>query len=510
MKKQLYLIAGLAFFALALAFIYPQNSSAVDFNAQTSLEVAENAIIPQKIIATKDQEESVLSIYYQDRLLGVIHDREEYDAFLNRIYEEKYAADFPDSAVGLGEDIHISEARTYCEVEDKDEEIFAYIEENNLFSILGYKFEFSNGSIAYVKNQEDFIHAREDFVMNFLENDGVDPAETLNLLNRGTQPTTYSDDGYIDISYHYEDTAKVAREFVPLNRVLKSYEECMEWLCFGYDYEPKTYIVQEGDMVQGVAWLNSISVTNLIYVNYDILQSENQPLQVGMELNVTPIDSPLEIEVVKEHVFEQIAYPEDTLYKYDDTLQEGMQRIEQDYKTGTYRVMYRETYVNGVLDEERTEEVSRLMIEEPQQQIIVIGTKVIPSVGSGSFRYPVDNAIVTCDWGCYAGHTAVDFQNMYNRWGNVIAADRGVVTEVSYDPIGGWYVIINHNNGYYTYYGHMSSRAWVSVGQIVSKGEAIGPIGMTGVATGPHVHFEIRYGSGSYGNSIYPWPYMNG
>lgn len=509
MKKQLYLIAGLALCALVLTFVLPQNSSATYVTSKTSADLAQNAIIPQKIIATKDKEEEVLSIYYKDKLLGVVHDLEDYNDFLNRIYEEKYAQDFPDSQVGLGEDIHISTSLSYIEVEDKDDEIFAYIEQNNLFSILGYKFEFSNGSIAYVKNQDDFIRAREDFVMNFLESDGVNPQDTLNLINKGMKPTIYSQDGYVDINYHYEDTAKVAHEFVPLNRLLKSYEECMEWLSFGYDYKPKTYTVQEGDMIQGVAWMNSISVTNLIYVNSEILKSENQPLQVGMELNVTPINSPLNIEVVKEHVFEQPAYPEDTEYVYREDKAEGYQQTVQDYKVGTYRVMYKETYVNGVLDENRSEEISRLVIDEPQREVIEIGTMVIPNVGSGSFRYPVDNAIVTCDWGCYYGHTAVDFQNIYNKWGNVLAADRGVVTDVGYNAVGGWYVVINHNNGFSTYYGHMSSRAWVSVGQTVAKGEAIGPIGMTGIATGPHVHFEIRNGSG-YGSSIYPWPYMNG
>lgn len=510
MNKQLKLIGLLMLLALLLTFLLPYHSNEVYMTSQTSKDLAQKAIIPQKILSTNDQEKTVLSLYYQDRLLGIIHDREDYDAFLARIYEEKFAQDFPNSEVGLGEDIHISESLSYFEVEDKDDEIFDYIEKNNLFSILGYKFEFSNGNIAYVENQEDFIRAREDFVMNFLSGDGVDPKQTLNLLNKGLKPAQYSESGYKDVDYHYEDTVKVAHEFVPLNRVLKSYEECMEWLSFGYDYQPKTYTVQEGDMIQGVAWMNSITVTNLIYVNADILKSESQPLQVGMQLNVTPIDSPLDIEVVKEHVFEAPAYPEDTIYEYDSELQDGVTYTRQKYKVGTYNILYSETYVNGELDEDRSYEVSRLVQEEPQQEIVVIGTKIIPSVGSGSFRYPVDNASVSCDWGCYYGHTAVDFQNVYNKWGNVYAADRGVISDIGYNSVGGWYVIINHNNGYFTYYGHMSSCSPLYVGQVVSKGEYIGPIGMTGVATGPHVHFEVRTGNGGYGSSIYPWPLMNG
>lgn len=54
-------------------------------------------------------------------------------------------------------------------------------------------------------------------------------------------------------------------------------------------------------------------------------------------------------------------------------------------------------------------------------------------------------------------------------------------------------VIIDHGRGYTTRYGHMSSFAsGQSVGTYVEKGEVIGYVGMTGLATGPHVHYEFR------------------
>ena len=75
----------------------------------------------------------MLSIYYKDQLLGIIHDIDEYNQFLDRVYEEKYVKDFPGTEIGLGEDVHISTSISSLEVEDKDEEIFAYLENNNLF-----------------------------------------------------------------------------------------------------------------------------------------------------------------------------------------------------------------------------------------------------------------------------------------------------------------------------------------------------------------------------------------
>ena len=72
-----------------------------------------------------------------------------------------------------------------------------------------------------------------------------------------------------------------------------------------------------------------------------------------------------------------------------------------------------------------------------------------------------------------------------------MAADGGTVTTAGVKGGYGNCVMIDHGNGYYTLYGHMSSIA-VSLGQAVSKGDTVGYVGSTGVSTGPHLHFEIR------------------
>ena len=70
------------------------------------------------------------------------------------------------------------------------------------------------------------------------------------------------------------------------------------------------------------------------------------------------------------------------------------------------------------------------------------------------------------------------------------AAMSGRVAYVGWSNIFGNYVIINHENGYQTLYGHMSKTLATS-GQRVGQGTRIGLVGSTGYSTGPHLHFTV-------------------
>ena len=76
----------------------------------------------------------------------------------------------------------------------------------------------------------------------------------------------------------------------------------------------------------------------------------------------------------------------------------------------------------------------------------------------------------------------------------VYAADNGkvIVAENSGNGYGN-YIILDHQNGYKTLYGH-NSQLLVSVGDIVAKGDKIALSGNTGNSTGPHLHFEVHVG----------------
>ena len=83
----------------------------------------------------------------------------------------------------------------------------------------------------------------------------------------------------------------------------------------------------------------------------------------------------------------------------------------------------------------------------------------------------------------------------------IYATRSGTVTKASYQAGGaGYYVSINHGDGFASIYMHMT-RYVVTNGQSVSQGQLIGYVGSTGVSTGPHLHFGISYG-GTYVNPM--------
>ena len=98
-------------------------------------------------------------------------------------------------------------------------------------------------------------------------------------------------------------------------------------------------------------------------------------------------------------------------------------------------------------------------------------------------------------------HNGVDLAN--NQGTPIYAARSGKVTVATYGGTYGYYVTINHGDGFSSLYAHMTHDV-VSVGQTVTKGQLIGYMGSTGRSTGPHLHFSIFYN----GSSVNPMNYI--
>lgn len=108
------------------------------------------------------------------------------------------------------------------------------------------------------------------------------------------------------------------------------------------------------------------------------------------------------------------------------------------------------------------------------------------SGGSGAFLMPVNGRITQHFW---AFHTGVDVATSYGS--GVNSSDAGTVVATGWIAVGGLHIRVQHADGYETGYYHLGA-IFVAPGQKVARGQVVGTVGMTGVTTGPHVHWELK------------------
>jgi murein DD-endopeptidase MepM/ murein hydrolase activator NlpD len=122
------------------------------------------------------------------------------------------------------------------------------------------------------------------------------------------------------------------------------------------------------------------------------------------------------------------------------------------------------------------------------------------SLATGFLKYPVAYPRITSNYnprryhpvrGAYRAHTGTDFGAATGT--EVRAVADGTVTFAGYSGGYGKMVDIQHANGYMTRYAHLSAYGrGIHVGARVSQKQVIGRVGATGLATGPHLHYELR------------------
>ena len=155
------------------------------------------------------------------------------------------------------------------------------------------------------------------------------------------------------------------------------------------------------------------------------------------------------------------------------------------------------TRPDGTID---THVMSRNIIKEPENQLETVGVKPYPSTNpTGVFIWPVryNGFYVSSSFNVWRGsidkytgaHLGIDLACPQNT--EVYAADGGLVVFAERISSYGNLIKIQHEDGVMTYYAHLNGFA-VKEGDLVYKGQLIGYVGMTGTATGFHLHFEVR------------------
>jgi murein DD-endopeptidase MepM/ murein hydrolase activator NlpD len=240
-----------------------------------------------------------------------------------------------------------------------------------------------------------------------------------------------------------------------------------------------SYVVREGDTVSSIAQMFGVSANTLMWANGI---SRATALPVGQHLIILPVTG-ISYTVKKGDTIKGIAtkYGADIteILHFNDislgsTLVVGQKIIIPDAEQAT-PIKANTTLVKGYVRDNRAHDTNG------------------PDYGSYYMR-PCDISECVKSQGLH-GHNAVDLASSYHKIGAPIYASAPGTVILS--KMGGWnggygnYIIISHDNGTQTVYGHLSQTLAVA-GQRVEKGQVIGYMGNSGNSTGPHLHFEIR------------------
>lgn len=245
----------------------------------------------------------------------------------------------------------------------------------------------------------------------------------------------------------------------------------------------------------------------------ELAQEKSELEQTRIELNNTQAELDAKRAEADELILQLIAksdelkLQEDHLMEEDQALLDAIALKEQEYNEAKEAewIAYMATYVPP------TTQAPSIPISDPD------GNNSASGGGSGSGNNNNNNVNVGSSWmvpcsykkltspfgfrdtgiaGASTYHQGVDLSA--NAGTPIVASRGGTVTTATYSNSAGYYVTINHGDGFSSIYMHMSNYI-VSAGQTVNQGQTIGYVGKTGIASGNHLHFGILK-NGSYVN----------
>jgi murein DD-endopeptidase MepM/ murein hydrolase activator NlpD len=247
----------------------------------------------------------------------------------------------------------------------------------------------------------------------------------------------------------------------------------------------ETYKVKSGDTLVDIAHRNDVSMMTLWWANH--LKSKDD-LSIGQVLRIPPVNG--------------------LVYTVKDT--DTLDVLADRYNVSAKHVMK----LNGL--EDPTLVVGQVLVLPGAKGAPIPTPKPTPKpdrstnsgggssgggggnggggvhYSGGQFRWPVIGGGNYISQYFHYGHEAIDIAADYGS--HVVAATSGHVIFAGWKSNGGGYQVwIAHGGGLYTTYNHMSAIT-VGNGQNVGRGQQVGRVGSSGMATGPHLHFEVWIG----------------
>jgi LysM repeat protein len=249
-------------------------------------------------------------------------------------------------------------------------------------------------------------------------------------------------------------------------------------------YKVSQYTVKRGDSLWSIAQHFDLKPETILWGN-DKLNGAAGILKIGDTLSILPVDGVL--HTVKDG---------DTLEKLQELHGTSIKEIFEFFGNGFDLTQSQKLTVGQqIIVPNGSSPIFWSEAKAPGAAQAALGSGYsgdMPNLGTGSFVWPLAPPYTLTQeyWG---GHPAIDIDTYYRQ--PIFASDSGTVVFSGWDETGyGNMVIIDHGNGYQTYYSHNEANL-VSAGQTVVVGQQVAESGSTGNSTGEHLDFRILYKS---------------
>ena len=431
-------------------------------------------------------------VYLDDEVIGVVDSKIKLEKMIDAqsdVIKNKYNV----KNVYGPEGLVIEELSSYDQKAKDVKDIYKKIVSVANLTIEGYQISIKRDdevTVIYVTSEEIFKDAVKDLIKTYVGSENYEK-----YINNNKNEIIVT--GSVIKNIYVQNDITIRKMKIPVNKTIYTTASSLsQYLLYGENANAREYVVKLGDTISSVSAANQISTEEFLIANSTFKDASNL-LHVGEKV-VIAVPNP-QIQVVVERY--EIADKESsylTEQRYDSDLYVGTTKVLQEGSNGIIRVAQNVQSINGSIT--YIEPVSREEIKQPISKIILIGSQAIPYIGDpNNWAWPTLSGYTltdTFEWRINPvtkkreHHSGIDISG--TGYGSPIyAANNGIIVTKKYQSDYGYYITINHNNGYWTVYAHMSRFANVNVGDVVMRGQLIGYIGTTGWATGPHLHYEV-------------------
>ncbi len=453
-------------------------------------------------------------VYLKGQTIGMIKDSEELYDLINKEQEAiRYEYNVED--VYPPADFNIVQVNTFADNYASVNEIYNHIAEVDDFTIEGYivtiKFpedEKKDNLTINVLDKEVFTEAMNRFVLSFIDED-----ELQRYLDG---ERTITDIGSIISSMYFNEVITIKKGYISVHdQIFTDVATLTQYLLFGPNAKMENYTVKAGDDIEKISEDHKMNPQEFVIAN-PVYRNEKALLTEGDVVNITYINPVItfvyEVDQITKNITKYTTkeVTDSTKnYGYRKVTTPGVDGITLDHSM--YQVF------NGEASSEvRVITEDRVTIREMVPQVVTIGKRYVstgkPIVSTGNWAYPTNYPYYkTSPYGWRSGkmHLGQDISGP-GEGSPIYAVDNGIVVETGRRSSDGNFVIIQHENNIYTQYAHLLSYS-VSVGQAVSRGQQIGRMGHTGLASGTHLHFGVSIGWPFHGSYSFqnPLKYIN-